>query len=404
MNLLLIHPNFPGQFKLLAKELAARDNWRVVGIGNGERSQAEASRLIYRAYEHPTGPVEPVFPLAQDFGEHARRGRTVADLAVSLRDKGFRPDVILAHPGWGDALFVPEIFPGARVIAYLEYFYRARNSDLDFDQELAVKSLDLRYVPLRNTTNLMAFAAASRCITPTQWQASLFPPPIRSQLEIIHEGIDTTLLAPNPTASFQLSTGVTLTKADEVITYVSRSLEPYRGFHVFMRALPELLRQRPQAQVLLVGREEVSYGQNHPSGQSWKTAMMNEVGDDLDLSRVHFLGNLAYADYLTLLQISSVHVYLTYPFVLSWSFLEAMACGCTILGSATGPVLEVLDDGENGRTVDFFDQAALVRTVCELLDDPGQRQRLSQAARQTVVERYDFRTRALPRYVDLLAS
>jgi glycosyltransferase involved in cell wall biosynthesis len=404
MNLLLIHPNFPGQFKLLAKELAARDDWRVVGIGNGERSQAEVSRLIYRAYEHPTGPVEPVFPLAQDFGEHARRGRTVAGLAASLRDKGFRPDVILAHPGWGDALFVPEIFPGARFIAYLEYFYRARNSDLDFDQDLAVKSLDLRYVPLRNTTNLMAFAAASRCITPTQWQAGLFPPPIRSQLEIIHEGIDTTLLAPNPAASFQLSTGVTLTKADEVVTYVSRSLEPYRGFHVFMRALPELLRQRPQAQVLLVGREEVSYGQNHPSGQSWKAAMMNEVGDDLDLSRVHFLGNVAYADYLALLQISSVHVYLTYPFVLSWSFLEAMACGCTILGSATGPVLEVLHNGTNGRTVDFFDQATLVRTVCELLDDPGQRQRLSQAARETVVERYDFRTRALPRYLDLLAS
>jgi glycosyltransferase involved in cell wall biosynthesis len=131
---------------------------------------------------------------------------------------------------------------------------------------------------------------------------------------------------------------------------------------------------------------------------------MNEVGDDLDLSRVHFLGNLAYADYLTLLQISSVHVYLTYPFVLSWSFLEAMACGCTMLGSATGPVLEVLNDGENGRTVDFFDQAALVRTMCELLDDPGQRQRLSQAARETVVEHYDFRTRALPRYLDLLAS
>jgi glycosyltransferase involved in cell wall biosynthesis len=250
----------------------------------------------------------------------------------------------------------------------------------------------------------MAFAAASRCLTPTRWQAGLFPPQIASQLEVIHEGIDTAQVAPNPAATFRLPNGEVLSRDDEVITYVSRSLEPYRGFHVFMRALPEILRRRPKARILLVGREEVSYGQKHPSGQSWKNVMLNEVGADLDPARVHFLGQVPYAEYLDLLRVSSVHVYLTYPFVLSWSFLEAMACGCTMLGSATGPVLEVLKDRENGRTVDFFDRAALVDILGELLDDQAQRRRLSQAARETVLEHYDFKTRTLPRYLDLLTQ
>lgn len=402
MNLLLIHPNFPGQFKLLAKELSARRDWSVFGVGNGERSAAEAAGVTYRHYDHPTGPAEAAFPVAQDFGEQARTGRTVADLLDRLRKEGFRPDVILAHPGWGDALFAQDVFPQARLIAYLEYFYRTRDSDIDFDPEFPPPGFDLRFVPLRNATNMLAFAAASQSITPTRFQASLFPPPVRSQLEILHEGIDTALVAPDPGASFRLPDGRMLTRADEVVTYISRSLEPYRGFHVFMRALPELLRRRPNAHVVLIGREDVSYGRHHASGRSWKSVMLDEVGDALDPSRVHFPGNVPYAEYLNLLRVSTAHVYLTYPFVLSWSFLEAMACGCTMVGSATDPVLEVLRDGENGRTVGFFDRTALVETLCELLDDPAQRERLSRRARETVLEHYDFRTRTFPRYLALL--
>lgn len=402
MNVLLIHPNYPGQFKLLAKELSTRENCHVVGIGRGDRTPAVTGGVSYHAYYHPTGPSEAIFPAAQSIDEHVRRGRTVADIASSLKDRGFRPDIVVAHPGWGDALFIPEVFPGARFIAYLEYFYTTRDSDIDFDPEFPVPTSDLRYVPLRNSTNLLAFAAAAQSITPTPWQASLFPAPIRQQLQVLHEGIDTQAVTPDDGATFRLDNGRVLTRADEVITYVSRSLEPYRGFHVFMRTLPELLRRRSQAQVLIVGREGVSYGRVPASGRSWKAQMLDEVGSDLDLSRVHFLGNLGYTDYLDVLRVSSAHVYLTYPFVLSWSFLEAMACGCTMVGSATGPVLDVLEDGHNGRTVGFFDQRALVDTVCELLDDPEQRARLARNARATVVERYDFRTRTFPQYLDLL--
>jgi glycosyltransferase involved in cell wall biosynthesis len=398
----MIHPNFPGQFKLLARELAERNGWDIVGLGNGERPAQETKHLSYLHYNHPTGPAEAVFPMAQGQAEHARRGSTVADMLLSLKDKGYSPDVILAHPGWGDALFVREVFPDTRFIAYMEYYYRSRGSDIDFDPEFPVPQSDVRFASLRNSTNLQAFAEASQSITPTQFQASLFPDVIRSRLDIVHEGIDTQAIAPSPTASFRLSDGRVLSRSDEVVTYVSRSLEPYRGFHVFMRALPKLMRRRPKAQFVIVGREGVSYGRRHPSGKSWKAVLLEEVGRDLDLSRVYFVGNLGYGDYLDLLRISSAHLYLTYPFVLSWSFLEAMACGCAMVGSATAPVLEVLEDGVNGRTVGFFDRAALVETVNELLDDPPQRDKLARAARETVIERYDFRTRTFPKYLDLL--
>lgn len=404
MNILFLHPNYPGQFKLLAHELSNREGWRVFGLGQGERSEAEIGAIHYSHYRLPTGQSRTYFPAARHLDDQARIGASVADLLVSMRDRGFKPDVVLAHPGWGDALFVTDVFPKSRFIAYLEFFYKTRDCDLDFDPEFPPPEFDLRFVPLRNAANLTAFATAESCITPTRWQASLFPPPIRSQLHVLHEGIDTSQVAPHPGATFQVPAGKLLRESDEVITYVSRSLEPYRGFHVFMRALPELLRERPKAQVVLVGREDVSYGRNHFSGRSWKAVMLDEVGQDLDWSRVHFVGSLAYEDYLNLLRVSSVHVYLTYPFVLSWSFLEAMACGCTMVGSATGPVLEVLKDGENGRTVGFFDRAALIGTICELLDDPAQRKRLSQQARETVVEHYDFKTRTYPQYCALLGA
>jgi glycosyltransferase involved in cell wall biosynthesis len=219
---------------------------------------------------------------------------------------------------------------------------------------------------------------------------------------LVAEPIDTETAKPNPDASYKLPNGRTLSRSDEVITFVARSLEPYRGFHVFMRAVPDLLRRRPRAHVVIVGRDDVSYGRRPSEGSSWREVLLRELRDHVDLSRISSLGQLPYAEYLSVLQISSVHVYLTYPFVLSWSLLEAMACGCAIVGSATGPVLEVIEDGRNGRLVDFFDRKALVDTVSELLDDKAARERLGRSARATVVEQFDFKTRSLPAYQTLL--
>ena len=320
----------------------------------------------------------------------------------TLRARGFEPDTVVAHPGWGDAAFIREVFPNCNYVAYLEYYYRSGNSDVDFNSEFPPPQTDLQYVYLRNATNLLAFAKSSSAITPTQWQASLFPEKIRNQLVVMHDGVDSQIAAPSPGSEFELPNGRILTSNDEVITYVARSLEPYRGFHIFMRALPRLLRSKPKAQVVIVGNTGVSYGRRPKDGTSWKSFLLNEVGSDLDLTRIHFLNAVPYKTFIQLMRVSSVHVYLTYPFVLSWSFLEAMSCECTILGSSTGPVLDVLKDGENGRLVNFFDHKRLAEIIEELLEDPAQRRRLGIAARQTILHNFDFRTKILPLYSELL--
>lgn len=401
MNLLFLHQNYPGQFKLIASELAHRSEHKIVGVGARTRDPGDQS-IEYRGYSSLTGPPEFHYPPAQDFGDHVRRGRSAADVLTDLRDDGFKPDVVIAHPGWGDALFVPEIFPRARFVAYMEYFYRGHDSDIDFDPEFPPAPSDVRFTRLRNASNMLAFTDAACAITPTNWQASLFPQAVQSKLDVMHDGIDTKVAALDPGATCELPNGKPLRAGDEVVTYVSRSLEPYRGFHVFMRALPDLLRARPKLQVVIVGRDRPSYGRRAVGGQLWRQFMLDELGDQLDLNRVHFTGTVSYSRFIQLLSVSTVHIYLTYPFVLSWSLIEAMACGCSIVGSDTGPVREVITDRESGRLVGFFDRRALVETTCELLDDPAARKRLGAAARETAITRYDFRTQILPRYTKLL--
>ncbi|HXR19837.1 MAG TPA: glycosyltransferase, partial [Steroidobacteraceae bacterium] len=236
----------------------------------------------------------------------------------------------------------------------------------------------------------------------TQWQRSLHPAEMRSRISVLHEGVDTALARPNLKARFTLpGSGQVLTRRDEVVTYVARNLEPYRGFHVFMRALPQLLRRRKRARVVIVGGDGVSYGAPPPPRSTFREMMLQELGAKLDLKRVHFLGMLDYRAYLNLLQVSSVHVYLTYPFVLSWSFIEAMACGCLIVASNTPPVLEVLRDGSNGLTVDFFAYQQLANRIEAALDQPEGLQALRKAARATAVEQFDLKRLLLPRWTAL---
>ena len=226
---------------------------------------------------------------------------------------------------------------------------------------------------------------------------------MRSRLTTIHEGVDTNIARPNPKAWVKVGDAdLVLKPRDEVITYIARNLEPYRGFHIFMRAVKEILRRRPKARIIIIGGDEVSYGPSHPSGKTFREVMLREVGQDLPLDRIFFAGQVSYEVYLNVLQISSVHVYLTYPFVLSWSFIEAMACGCAIIGSDTPPVMEVLKDGENGLVVDFFSPTAIADRVDEILDHPTRMQHLRDAARQTALSRYDFKTVLLPCWLSLM--
>ena len=395
LKALFVHPNFPGQFRSIAPALAA-DGWEVVGVGQAAPSvHAPPGVRLYR-YKPSPFRLDPHYPPLEALANQLRQGRAAARLFEDIRETGFVPDVIVGHPGWGDMAFAERVWPAAPSIAYLEYFYRPFGADLDFDAEFPTAPGASEFQALRNVVQLLAHQSARLCVSPTHYQRSLFPPPIRRSIRVLHEGVDTDAVAPRPDVSVTLPDGRVLTRATPVLTYAARNLEPYRGYHVFMRTLPALQRAHPDLFTVIVGGDEVSYGRTPAGGGSWRQVLDAELGDDLDRSRIWFAGRLPYDAYLDVLRLSTVHVYLTYPFVLSWSAIEAMAAGCAIVASDTPPVTEVVRDGENGRLVPFFDRDAIAAAVGALLADPAERARLGAAARATAVDGFDLRRVTLP--------
>ncbi len=410
MNILFIHQNFPGQFKFLAPTLAQQGH-AVVAMTMQKVSANEWQGVKLVPYNASRGTTPKVHPWVSDFETKTIRGEACFRAALELKAQGFTPDVIIAHPGWGESLFLKDVWPQVKLGIYCEFFYHPHGADVSFDPEFPVKDEgDVCRLRLKNLNSLLHFEVADAGMSPTQWQASTFPEPFRSLITVVHDGIDTAAVAPNPSVSLTLNGNLTLTKADEVITFVNRNLEPYRGYHIFMRALPEILKRRPQARVLIVGADDVSYGARPEEGKKWKDIFAAEVRpqiSDADWARVHFLGHVSYEHFIPLLQLSTVHVYLTYPFVLSWSLLEAMSVGCAIVASDTQPLHEAIRHDDTGWLVDFFDVPGLANGVCALLDDPAARARLGANARAFAQANYDLKTVCLPKqsqWVEALAG
>jgi glycosyltransferase involved in cell wall biosynthesis len=399
---LFIHQNFPGQFGHVARALAAAGN-AVVALGIHAR-EVPGVRVLRYGVKPPQRSSE-VGEIA-DFEVKVVRGLACLRAMQRLHSDGFMPDVIVAHPGWGEALFCRDVWPRARLLIFSEFFYTPDDADSGFDPEFGEVDLAARVrLRIKNTALLHALAAADGGYAPTRWQHSRIPAEYRGKFEVAFDGIDTREAAPGPTAWVQLSrAGVRLKAADEVITFVNRNLEPYRGFHIFMRMLPEVLRRRPQAHVLIVGGDEVSYGQAPAGGGTWRRKMLEEVGAELPAERVHFLGRLPRADYLRVLQVSACHVYMTYPFVLSWSCVEALSAGCVVVGSRTTPVEEVIEDGVNGFLVDFFDVKGWAERICSVLEYGHDHSGIRREARSRVVSRYDLNSVSLPELINLINS
>lgn len=412
MKILFIHQNFPGQYKHLAPHLAANPANQVVAIGettNVSRLKDQVPNIRVLSYDTPRFTTAATHPFVRNLDNGVYRGVQIVPVFEQLRQEGFIPDIICAHPAWGDALFVKDIFPESPLLNFCEFCYHGHGHDVGFDPEFPSSMETLMRVRIRNAVNILSLDAMDWGISPTEWQRASNPKPFWERISVIHDGIDTQTLQPNPGISLTLSIKGqqrTLTKADEVITFVSRNLEPYRGFHVFMRALEEIQRRRPNAVVLILGGDDVSYGSAPETHKNWRERMMEEVGDRLDLSRIGFLGRIPYGQFVQILQASSVHIYLTYPFVLSWSMLEAMALGCLVVGSNTPPVAEVIQDGKNGLLVDFFDQGAIADAIDQVLDHPDRMAQLRINGRQTVIDRYDlkFCIRQQAALVELLAT
>lgn len=406
-RVLFVHTNFPGQFLHLARDLARRDDWSVAAIGSATAKPMNGVTLERYEVEAPARVEDRV---AGRFVLDSRRGEAVARAALRLRAAGFTPDIVVGHTGWGELLYLRDLFPASTYLSYLEFYFSFAGADVNFDPEFPAAAQgagsDLLSVQAalraRNAAVLLSATQSDGLVAPTAWQASRFPADIRGRITILHEGIDTKRLAPHDGVRLELPNGRFVQSGDEVLTYVARNLEPYRGFHRLMRALPDILKKRPEAQILIIGGDEVSYGLPPVRLRTWKQAMLAEVGDRVDLGRVHFLGRVPYDAYIGALQLSRVHVYLTYPFVLSWSMLEAMSCGAYLVASDTAPVSDVVRNGENGVLVGFFDQDALVDAVCRGLADAGRTDSVRVAARDTIVSGYDLETKCLPAALSLL--
>jgi glycosyltransferase involved in cell wall biosynthesis len=400
VRLLLIHQNFPGQFRQLAPCLQQRGH-DLVAICSHERPVALQARML--RYGEPTAPPAslPLGPLL--WWEGLERASRVARLCAQLEAEGWRPDRILAHCGWGETLGIRQVWPQVPQLLWPELWLLPEHGGYGLDPTKPQPGLDQHLEQLgRNALTRVALDQAEAWVLPTRHQANSFPPEFQGpRLHVVHEGIDTTLAAPDPAVSLVVR-GITITRATPTLTFVNRNLERLRGFDVFMRALPQIMTQRPDLRVLIVGGNDKGYGDHHPSGRPLREVMLAELAGQLDLERIHFLGRIPHPQLLALLQASWVHVYLSYPFVMGWSLLEAMACGCAIVASQGMPVHEVIEHGVQGLLVPHNDPVLLARRVLTLLADESLRQRLGQAARSEALN-WDQR-QTLPHLVRLVEA
>lgn len=402
MKILCTHQNFPGQYLHLMRHLGADPANQIVFITqrNDEVSIPGVHKIVYKPAR---GITNDIHHYLMDTEAAVLNAQNVARVALDLKSSGFVPDVMLGHNGWGELWYLKDVFPQSPLIGYFEFFYRRFGADVGFDPQEQLIFNDAARIRTKNLGNLIGLDAADIGQCPTQWQKSLYPALYQPKLHVVHEGVDTRQVAPDKSARLRIAQReLELSGEDQVVTFVARNLEPYRGFPGFMRSLPAILAKCPRTQVVIVGGDETSYGPARADNKSFRQHMLEELGPTLDLERVHFLGKVPYDVFLSVLQISSAHVYLTYPFVLSWSMLEAMAAGCLVVGSRTAPVEEVIRDRENGLLVDFHSPADIAEKVIAALTEPRAFEQIRQNARQTIVERYDLQTVCLPKQLELL--
>ncbi len=405
MNFLFVHQNFPSQFVHVVRHLAMSGH-HVLFVsqhGDGMAGIGDIPGVRRIVYHPPRQRSRPHRYLAK-FTEGVANGQAVASQAEFLKRRGFDPHLIVGHSAWGEILFLKDIWPNTPLLGYFEDFWRAYGSDLDFDREFPRPADAAARIRTHSAIDLLSLEASDRGLSATKFQRATYPRRYWNHISVIHEGVDTSVLRPDPQAQVWLSSGVSFTASDEVVTYSARSLEPHRGFHIFMRALPIILKRRPRAHAVIVGGDQVSYDGRPLKHRTYREQLMAEVGDRLDPRRVHFVGRLHYRRYQAILQVSSVHVYFTYPFVLSWSLIEALAIGCLIVGSRTPPVEEVISDGENGLLTDFFDPAGLADRVCYALRNRHLLNPIRLAARKTALGRFDLKTVCLPAHMRLYES
>ncbi len=394
LRYLFVHQNFPGQFLHFVRHLAKSKRHEIVFITEPNPNHIPGVRKL--PYRKPAPANADAHPGAQELDAALRRADVVAMAAANLKGLGFEPDIIIGHHGWGELLNLADVWPGVPMLGYFEFFYQTEGIDVGFDAEFPIAPAEFPRIRAKNAINHLALDLSVRNPrihgqTPTRWQLSTYPAWAHAHISLLPEGVDLVTCAPrspgritarSPAGHRPFNVGNAIIAPDQkLVTYVARDLEPYRGFHLLMRALPRLLAERRDLRVVIVGGDGVSYGAAPPWG-TWRETMLAELADGIDPHRVVFPGRVDYGTYLGLLARSDAHIYLTYPFVASWSLREALACGCVVIGSDTQPVREFIRHRANGLLTSFFDPAALARRVLEVLEDGALATRLRVGARR----------------------
>lgn len=400
MKILFLHSNFPAQFRHLAINLAKNaDNRIVFGTTRKEGQIPGVYKLIYKPSREPKRETHHYIKPLESAVLH---GQAVYRELNKLKKDGFYPEIVYGHSGWGPTMFIKDVFPRSKLLCYFEWFYNADGSDVGFDPCEPLTPDDKLRIRIKNAPILTDLYSCDAGLCPTFWQKNQFPQEYHNKLKVFHDGIDTDYFSPRKDEKLILpSIDLNLSEAKEIVTYVSRGMEPYRGFPQFMESVSLLQKNRKNCHVIIVGEDRVAYGRSLPDGKSYKQLMLDKF--DFDLSRLHFTGRLPYPQYLQVLRASSAHVYLTRPFVLSWSMLEAMSTGCLVIASNTPPVTEVIENGVNGILVDFFSPQDIVKKIEFSLDNPDQMKTMRFHARKTILEKYNLKY-LLPKHLEWIRS
>ncbi|MDC0474048.1 glycosyltransferase [Hyphomicrobiales bacterium] len=417
-KILFIHQNFPAQFKHLAKFMSEDKKYDVHSLSvenlkpslDNTKILKKMDKIKHHKYRIEQSSSKNIHSLAMEFETKMIRAEAVAKECFKLKDIGFIPDLIISHPGWGELYFIKDIWPDAKLLSYFEFYYNSKGADVGFDtNEPYTPEIDNELffrLRARNAPGMMSYLDSDLLISPTNYQKSTAPKILHNKIKVIHDGIETDVIKPQEKSFLKfthMGKEVKLTKKDKIITFVSRNLELYRGYHIFMRSLPIIQKNHPDAFILIIGGDSVSYGASANNGKSYKDIYYDEVKGDLtNHENIIFLGNLDYNLFLTALDISDAHIYLTYPFVLSWSMLEAMSLEKLVIGSKTKPVEELIKNNHNGLLFDFFDYKKLAELTSDVLQNSEKYNKIRKNARKTIIESYDLKTKILPRQLDLV--
>jgi len=404
MKILFVHQNYPAQYKHILEWLGNTGDHQIVFLTQKAGLAQPASHHIIQ-YEPDHRPRADAYPYAVEFERCCANGAKVADICRNMEGQGFRPDIVIGHTGWGEMLFIKELWPDVPVLGYFEYFYTAKGGAVGFDPEFPISDVMPFIMSARNAVNHLSYAACDAGQTATRWQRQGYPKSFHDKIEVMHEGIRTDICAPNPKASATLGrVDKAITRTDEIFTYMARNMEPVRGFHIFMRALPKILEARPNARALIIGGDKVSYGRKLGEGHSYRGLLEQELGDRIDWSRAHFFGQTPYEIFVAVMQLSRCHIYLTAPFVPSWSMMEAMSIGATVISSDVAPVREIIEDGKTGFLVDFLNPDQLAAKTIDVLSHHTNHHKIGKAARAHITEHYDFQTVILQQQVTMINS